>query len=1744
MPTSRAKKAGIGFIGVTGAAVVCLLCVLTFLPTMDWTRTTINDAVSSSVAGDLAIGAIDGSIWDQLVIRDVALSTPTGEQVLRIDEARVAPTLSTLMGLGVTASVDTSGVVVFVRRTTDGELSLTKALAATSPSDEPSELPVWLDLDLRIADCDIIWRDDTASAEADPLAALDAALDAAQLDTLIGSVVAVRQRPAGLPHTAVLSDVETSLRLVVARDASVSIALDETSMFVTAGGVTDRRALRLDAARLFVGDEVRLAIPEVVLADWAAVRGLVFNMGLSAAQPLNARVDGVELRRSVTSIFAPEAGLHTDWLVSAAVVGDASNTTVDATLTPVGHAPIEVFGTVADLDRDVKYDLALIMPSLPLSEVTAVAFPVHKGAATVEVRGSGIDPEALDATIRVRAQSVEIDRYRVSAAFADAQVAAGKLTINEALLETPYAHASLRGTAQQDGTFDITAAVEAADEVEKVATIVFGRKVDTRADVAVHAQGALDLAAEGVDVLRTIEAQANWDVGDFLAEDIRVDASKGDARIALQRTDSRITFDIDADATARGVSAGAARVADVSAKARARASATDNAASPVLSILRSLHSDIEVRVGGLRASGARTERGSIVLQTRPKSGELGVRLDTSVVRGTVADARIGRVGSSLQGAVTIGDVTEWPGIVRNARIAGNVEANDITRGDEAVGGISSTVDVRGPPSNLSGIVTLATSDLRVGGYEFAKLDGRVEFVGDRRFVVEAAGTQEERSPVTVYMRGRTNHDLTDYRILELRISGSEGGDGWALSDGFGVDTKSSTFTFDEVTLKRGDQSVRVTGRFRQGVDQDLKTEIEDLDVATVVDDLGLEELQPLRGTVSGSANLAGTADEPTAEFDVTISDLYWEELGPFRVRLAGRYAVAKLELDAIEVDGYELRLAQGNALLPVRVNMAGDFAVLNDQPLRAQIETPDLGISGLAPMVPAIGTYAVAGTLSMTTRVRGTLLAPTLHSQIRASEVMASDSPGGSAVLGPLELTTTINFTDPKKSAGGFDVAFTAARADDRPLRFLARVQADVAAWIRETLDGQSVDWTRRLAESRWALVAKATKFDLKKLRVGPLRRADVDGQLTLDIWADGTLIEPQARFEIALDNFGWNRYRDVFFSAKVNVDPQKMTLERARLEWDGDEILVARGAAPATFGVILGDEAVDDLPIRAELALRPLPLAKLSAIDYSLASLKGNVRGLIEVGGTPTNPTARAQLTLQEMAFADRSTGNVSFSASYQRETGVAVRLARADSNDKPLLAAEASAPLDINLLRLAAGEPLVVPPSFDAHVEAKDIALAALLPRKILDRWVSEVEGRFTADFRASGPTDQPVFEGRVRLSDAAFTITPISRRFTEAQFDLSAEPGGAMALHDLYVGSERGYISGAGDVAMKGWQPGVVDGDLEIHEFGTTGFSDLPLFLWAKIRMDGDFSTTPASARAVVSDVQVVVPNTNDRNAHPTGLDADIVVIRTESDRKKLLVEGADEEPVSLVPWIEMAVEVESGARVRHPLAEVELSGEVDLALTSAGPVLRGDIEASQGTAQFLGKRFAIQQSIVTFTGTVPPDPRLQIEAHYKLDRSITRSIGQATSGEPRAIARITGRASDPRIRFLSDPSMPEADVITVLLTNRPPSEGEVGETGLASGAASGLLTGLIADSPVGRVFDVKLEAGEQGFTDATIGVGRHIGPDVFVSVDFISGAQPEENNQELNIEYRFLPRWIFEFKAGNRATGEANIFWDLY
>ncbi|BAV65372.1 translocation/assembly module TamB domain-containing protein [Sphingobium cloacae] len=161
------------------------------------------------------------------------------------------------------------------------------------------------------------------------------------------------------------------------------------------------------------------------------------------------------------------------------------------------------------------------------------------------------------------------------------------------------------------------------------------------------------------------------------------------------------------------------------------------------------------------------------------------------------------------------------------------------------------------------------------------------------------------------------------------------------------------------------------------------------------------------------------------------------------------------------------------------------------------------------------------------------------------------------------------------------------------------------------------------------------------------------------------------------------------------------------------------------------------------------------------------------------------------------------------------------------------------------------------------------------------------------------------------------------------------------------------------------------------------------------------------------------------------------------------------------------------------------------TTANPRVVGKIEVIRGRYSFSGHQFELEQGVITFDGEMM-NPTLAIRAETKID-AVTAGIG------------VTGTAQQPDIAFISNPTLPQDEILSRILFGSNVANLSATQAVQLAVALNGLRGGSGGLNPMGKLQGasgldrIGIVGGDEATGRGTsLAVGQHISNNVYVEV----------------------------------------------
>ncbi len=622
---------------------------------------------------------------------------------------------------------------------------------------------------------------------------------------------------------------------------------------------------------------------------------------------------------------------------------------------------------------------------------------------------------------------------------------------------------------------------------------------------------------------------------------------------------------------------------------------------------------------------------------------------------------------------------------------------------------------------------------------------------------------------------------------------------------------------------------------------------------------------------------------------------------------------------------------------------------------------------------------------------------------------------------------------------------------------------------------------------------------------------------LTLGLTAQGA-IDGREPLELALEGQAQPAVpalRITVLSGKIGEYPIQLqdTLEASMA---GGDISVSPFRLDLAGGYVDGGGELTAERVSLRLAWDALPLDMTEVFDAP--PVEGTLSGEVAVNGRPDAPQIEAIASLSEFRMEPMGTGARGFADVRARiGDGRATAELQARLPDAATVDGNAAVPVGFSL------QPFAYTLEPDAAISGA-LQLQADL-EKVLAAIPFEdhyAEGQLNGDLQFSGRIDRPLVNGAVTLEEGRYENLATGTILERMQVNLLAEgQSGRLEQFEAY-GPEDGRISADGSIDFSDLTLLPMSLSAQLERAQLVNRDDMTGVLDGTASIEGDLARLDVVGDLTVGPFTYQVPT----QIPPRTLRSLEVEEAGAADAEAEAGEDAeiDADPPTVV-GLDIRVALPGRVYVRGPALETEWEGNLDVSGSADDPRLDGVLRIRQGTLDFLGRRFVLDESSIAFDGSQPPSPYLDM-------------LAEAQTRDVLARMRLFGTMDTLEIELSSEPSLPQDEILARILFDRELDEITPIQA-LQVARAAAMLSGSVGGS---RLFAgdlslpgldrFNLQMGDApGETSVTL--GKYLTEKIYVEVE--QGVGKDSTN--LDAEIQLNPIWSIEAQTG--ATGESSL-----
>lgn len=830
--------------------------------------------------------------------------------------------------------------------------------------------------------------------------------------------------------------------------------------------------------------------------------------------------------------------------------------------------------------------------------------------------------------------------------------------------------------------------------------------------------------------------------------------------------------------------------------------------------------------------------------------------------------------------------------------------------------------------------------------------------------------------------------------------------------------------------------------------------------------------------------------------------------GSIRGTTANLEADSELDSDRIGINGLDFSNLQANlraAGLPARPKGSFNLAA-SHRGGRLSAEVP---FTWEAPVL-RIRDFAVRGAGA---EAAGSLV---LDTETRMGEGSVEGGVGDLESIGRLlgtDLDGRLVFNASFQPAGnGQRIEWDAAAAN---------IEADIGsldeATIRGRVEGFGPDALFSAEANARGLSAGAFAADTVSLSaVGGLSHLDWrfggEGKAFRDFVFDseGTISQAPTSFEI-----GVRRLEGEYGGRPLGLK-RPFSLSAGDGRYRLSDAVLALGNIEVSAGGEIDPDRVD-----AELRLIRLPLAELDS--FGVTGLAGDASGAIAIGGDPSAPVLSHRFAADGIRY-ERETlfpppGRAVLEGGYQGRrfettleiggfTPEPVRGRLGMEAEWSLMPFRADLPGDARMEGGLEGR-------FDLSVLPSVLALRG-----------HTAKGMLEADVEIAGRLRSPDVRGTLQLDGGEYEF--LDRGVALRGIELDAELNGRRVVIK-FLRAEDGEGGGADISGHADLTPELpVKAVVRLDRFHPLRMDEISTQLSGGLSFEGPARSGELGGSIQVLPTEIHIPRELPQEA------GQIEVIETGRSRDEP-AEGETAMGVNAPIRLNIGVEIPGRVFVRGRGLESEWRGNLTVKGTAAKPVIEGNLSIVRGHMNFFGNRFSINQGSISFGGSTPPNPFVNIQA-------------ETTKKGATFFVRIQGPAAKPMIMLDASPPMPRDEVFSRLLFGRRLTDITPFQALRLANAANALRGGGLG--PVGGARDflgldqLEIRQGGDGgdgegggLREAAVGIGKYLTDDIYL--DFQQGMTVDSG--KLTIEVQLTPNLSLESEVGANAKTGLGVLW---
>jgi autotransporter translocation and assembly factor TamB len=623
------------------------------------------------------------------------------------------------------------------------------------------------------------------------------------------------------------------------------------------------------------------------------------------------------------------------------------------------------------------------------------------------------------------------------------------------------------------------------------------------------------------------------------------------------------------------------------------------------------------------------------------------------------------------------------------------------------------------------------------------------------------------------------------------------------------------------------------------------------------------------------------------------------------------------------------------------------------------------------------------------------------------------------------------------------------------------------------------------------------------------------------DLQATGDMLLSEINFEGA-------DFDSLSISADVENERMKGALS---LKDEGVELIRGHTSLPFKLGdPETFEESFFEEPVSGDLRVLNISFERMQFFFDELEDTETS--GILSfwgtLGGTAGNPEFDADVTLKNAVLSGVAIDSITAGANYRHVDEQLSLDASVMSLKQQAAQISARFPFFIDMKTFQVNLP-EQQDHIAVDMETDEFNLRAL--NDFMDPLLlREVRGSLDGSVQVKGTMNDLKTDGYLELKGGKFRLVPAGITVDNINSTINFTPN-QVRLSKFSAQSGGGDIQAKGTIGLQKLIPGDIDIEVNAQNFRAANTSEYNAVINLDARTQGTVTNPDVSGSLDFVSGFIKLDNFGEKSVESVQLDSD------------------NERTSSVSVYDSLALDMDVGfnrrffiRNERYLEMELELDGTLDLIKKSGSDLeLFGDMRAPNGYARPFGKRFNLEEGVVTFSGN-PENPQLQIRTKYKPPQ---------TQEDIVIWYIVEGTVEDPQFRYESQPPMELENIISYTLFGQPFYALDSWKQVVASSGSNTTAADVALDVLLDRVealatqrlgIDVvKIDNTRSGGeTGTSITTGWYLNPKVFFAIqNVITGSTPDTG---FLLEYMLREDLKLILRQGNNIRQGVDIRWN--